>query len=416
MKYALINRFPALASRDFVLFLVGQFVSVVGTWMQNTAQPYLAYRISGRPFDLGLIGFASTLPTLLLALPAGVLVEHWDKRKTVIIMQAVMAALAFILAALTFSGRIQIWHITLISFLFGTASAVEITARQAMLIELAGREALPSAIALQTTAFNLGRVLGPTIAAPFMALGSEGSAFLLNGFSFIFVIVGLLIARTRFKIPPEARGEKSMGVEFREGVAYIRQNGVVASIIVMAALVGFFGLPLLQQIPTLGRDVLQTFSDTEKIVAERTSQLYIAQGIGALSAAFLAAYFSAVRRKGLFLTLGQVTFVLAMIFLSLTTNAPMALILLIVLGWGSVTQLVAMNMLIQLQSPNGLRGRIFSMYLWALQGVAPFGSLLIGWMVQTWQLPLTMLICGGFLLATIVWIHIRNPGLRQSEG
>ena len=416
IKATLVNRFPALASRDFVIFLVGQFISVVGTWMQNTAQPYLAYRISGRPFDLGLIGFASTLPTLLLALPAGVLVEHWDKRRTVIVMQSVMAALALLLAALTFNGQIQIWHITLISLLFGTASAVEITARQAMLIELAGREALPSAIALQTTVFNLGRVLGPSIAAPFMAMGSEGSAFLLNGFSFIFVIVGLFFARTRFKLPPEALGEKSMGTEFREGVAYIRQNGVVASIIAIAALVGFFGLPLLQQIPTLGRDVLQTFSDTEKIIAERTSQLYIAQGIGALSAAFLAAYFSGARRKGLLLTLGQVTFILAMIFLSQTTVPPIALLLLAVLGWGSVTQLVVMNTLIQLQVPNGLRGGVFSMYLWALQGVAPFGSLLIGWMVQTWQLPLTMLICGGFLLATITWIHIRNPGLRLSEG
>src|SRR5512147_989611 len=131
IRSLMVQRFPALASRDFILFLVGQFISVIGTWMQTTAQPYLAYRISGRPFDLGLIGFAATMPTLLLALPAGVLVEHLDKRKTVIFFQAVMAALAFILAALTFSGLIQIWHIAVISFIFGTASAVEITARQA---------------------------------------------------------------------------------------------------------------------------------------------------------------------------------------------------------------------------------------------------------------------------------------------
>ena len=135
----LTQRFPALSSRDFNLFLAGQFISVIGTWMHNTAQPYLAYRLSGRPFDLGLIGFATTLPTLLLALPAGVLIEHWDKRKTVIILQAIMSVQAFGLAALTFSGHIQIWHITLLAFVFGTASAIEITARQAMLIELAGR-------------------------------------------------------------------------------------------------------------------------------------------------------------------------------------------------------------------------------------------------------------------------------------
>ncbi|HLF72878.1 MAG TPA: MFS transporter, partial [Anaerolineales bacterium] len=107
------QRFPALTSPDFLLFLAGQFVSVIGTWMQNTTQPYLAYRISGRPLDLGVIGFAATLPTLLLALPAGVLVERWDKRKTVIVFQSLMSLQAFGLAALTFSGRVQIWHITL---------------------------------------------------------------------------------------------------------------------------------------------------------------------------------------------------------------------------------------------------------------------------------------------------------------
>ena len=134
-----MRRFPALASRDFTIFLVGQFISVIGTWMQNTAQPYLAYRISGRPLDLGLIGFASTLPTLLLALPAGVLVERWDKRRTVIIFQSILSVQAFGLAALTFTGQIQIWHIGVLALISGIASAVEITARQAMLIELSGR-------------------------------------------------------------------------------------------------------------------------------------------------------------------------------------------------------------------------------------------------------------------------------------
>ena len=209
---SITQRFPALASRDFILFLVGQFISVIGTWMQNTAQPYLAYRISGRPLDLGLIGFASTLPTLLLALPAGVLVERWDKRRTVIIFQAIMSLQAFGLAALTFTGHIQIWHIGVLALIFGTASAVEITARQAMLIELAGREALPSAIALQTTAFNVGRVIGPLVAAWLLtSTGTEGSVFLANGVSFLFVIAGLIIAQTRYKIPRELEARKGLG-------------------------------------------------------------------------------------------------------------------------------------------------------------------------------------------------------------
>src|SRR5919107_1725831 len=127
IRSSIARRFPALTSRDFTVFLVGQFISVIGTWMQNTAQPYLAYRISGRPLDLGFIGFASTLPTLLLALPAGVLVERWDKRKTVIIFQSIMSLQALGLAVLTFSGRLPILHYTVLALLFGIASAVEIT-------------------------------------------------------------------------------------------------------------------------------------------------------------------------------------------------------------------------------------------------------------------------------------------------
>ncbi|MFZ5902252.1 MAG: MFS transporter [Chloroflexota bacterium] len=415
IQSSLINRFPALESRDFVLFLAGQFVSVIGTWMHNTAQPYLAYRISGRPFDLGLIGFATTLPTLILALPAGVLIEHWDKRKTVILLQSVMSLQAFGLAALTFSGRIEIWHITVLAFIFGTASAVEITARQAMLIELAGRESLPSAIALQTTAFNLGRVLGPTLAAPLMAAGSEGSVFLANGISFLFVIGGLLLARARYQVPREAMGEKSLGAEFREGMSYIRRNNVVASIILMSALIGFFGFPLLQQIPAIARDVLRTAVDTETVVAERTGQLYAAQGVGALLAAFLAAYFNAARNKGLVVTLGQVAFILPMLALGFTSNLALSLFLLVLIGWGTVTQLVTMNTLIQVQVPNGLRGRVFSAYLWAVQGVAPFGSLLIGWMAQAWGVPLAALVGGLVSLVTIGGLHLASPGVRRAQ-
>jgi MFS family permease len=170
LKTFLADHYPALTSRDFFIFWVGQFVSLIGTWMQSTTQPYLAYRLTGRPFDLGLIGFAASLPTLLLVLPAGVIVERLDKRKTVIVLQAVMMLQAFALAYLAISGNIQIWHIVVLAFVLGTANAVEITARQAMLIELVGKDKLPNAIALQSTIFNAARVLGPTLIVPFLAL------------------------------------------------------------------------------------------------------------------------------------------------------------------------------------------------------------------------------------------------------
>ncbi len=413
---SITRRFPALASRDFVLFLIGQFISVIGTWMQSTAQPYLAYRISGRPLDLGLIGFAATLPTLLLALPAGVLVERWDKRKTVIIFQSIMSLQALGLAALTFTGKVQIWHIGVLALIFGTASAVEITARQAMLIELAGREALPSAIALQTTVFNVARVIGPLTASWLLtSTGTEGSVFLVNGVSFIFVIAGLIVAQTRYKVPRTTEMNKSIGAEFREGLAYISRNSLVASIILMSALVGFFGLPFIQQIPALARDVLQTAGDTEAAVAARTSLLYAAQGAGALTAALLAAYMSSSSNKGVMVTLGQISFIFPLIALGYVSNLNISLILLMFVGWGTVTQLVSMNTLIQVAVPNGLRGRVFSVYLWALQGVAPFGSLLIGWLAQNWGVQLAALTGGLVSLISIGALHLISPSVRRAQ-
>jgi MFS family permease len=416
LRLSLVQRFPALASRDFTIFLVGQFISVIGTWMQNTAQPYLAYRISGRPLDLGWIGFASTLPTLLLALPAGVLVERWDKRKTVIIFQSIMSVQALGLAALTFTGHIQIWHIGVLALIFGVASAVEITARQAMLIELSGREGLPSAIALQSMVFNIGRVIGPLLAAWLLtSTGTEGSVFLTNGVSYLFVIAGLFVIQARYKIPRETSVEKSLGTEFREGLGYIRRNSLVASIILMSALVGFFGFPLVQQIPALARDVLRTPIDTETMVAARTSQLYAAQGAGALVAALLAAYMSSSRNKGIMVALGQVAFIVPLIALGYVVSLPISLLLLVFMGWGTVTQLVSMNTLIQVSVPNGLRGRVFSVYLWALQGVAPFGSLLIGWLAQNWGVPLAALTGGLVSLVSIGALHLISPGVRRAQ-
>jgi MFS family permease len=406
------RRYPALASSDYVLFLVGQLISVIGTWMQSTALPYLAYRMTGRPLDLGIIGFSNTLPTLLFALPAGVLVERWDKRKVVILFQAIMAVQAFGLAYLTYTGQIQIWHIVLLAFFYGSAVAVEVTARQAMLIELTGREALPSGIALQTTAFNVGRVIGPLVGAWIIsATGGEGAVFLVNGISFLFVIGGLLLAQTRYRIPPEANVQRNLRKEFKEGLRYIRSNSVVLSVILMVALVGFFGMPFIQQIPALARDVLVTNTNTETMVATRTSNLYAAQGVGALIAAFLAATLSASDKHKM-LMLGQISFTIPIIALGFTRSLNVALALLALIGWGTVTQLVTMNTLVQTEVPDKLRGRVFSVYFWALQGVAPFGSIVIGSIAQRWQVPTAAVVAGTICLIGILLIRLT---LRNGE-
>lgn len=384
--------------------------------MQATALPYLAYRISGRPLDLGLIGVANTLPTLLFALPAGVLVEHWDKRKTVILFQAIMSLQAFGLALLAYTGQIQVWHMAVLAFIYGSAVSIEVTARQAMLIELAGRAALPSAIALQTTAFNFGRVLGPLAAAWFIATtGNEASVFLANGISFIFVILGLFLARTRFKVQAPENKERNLRSEFKEGLAYIRNNTVVTSVILMAALVGFFGIPLVQQLPALARDVLKTSLDTEALVASRTSNLYAAQGAGAVTAALIVAYFSSADKHRM-LSMGQALFVFPIIALGFARNINSALLLMPLIGLGTVIQLVSMNTLIQIAVPNELRGRVFSIYFWALQGVAPFGSFVIGWIAQTWNVPTTIVVGGIICLLGILLIRLMFAGVLESSG
>jgi MFS family permease len=415
---AIKDRFPALASRDFLIFWVGQFISLIGTWMQNTTQPYLAYRITGSSLALGIIGFSASLPTLILALPGGVMIERMNKRVIVIFMQMIMMTQAFILAFLALTGQIQIWHIVVLAFILGSANAIEITARQAMLIELVGKPALPNAIAMQSTIFNLARVIGPSLSAIVLLLvrnHGEGWAFFANGISFLFVIVGLFFVRTPYRISNAnpARKNSNFFLEFMEGWRYIRGNTVVLLIIILAGMIGFFGFPFAQQIPAIARDVLHRMADTEQLVKIRTGGLYLAQGIGALVAALVISTFSTLRKKGLLMSIGQFVLAIGLVLFTIAGSLPLALVLIGVFGWATVTQLMMMNTLIQLEVPDALRGRVFSVYLWALQGVAPFGSLFIGGLAQAAGVPRTALICGCICLIVIVLVHAKWPVLRQ---
>jgi MFS family permease len=412
------DRFPALASRDFLIFWVGHFISLIGSWMQNTTQPYLAYRITGSSLDLGIISFSATLPTLFLALPSGVLIERMDKRKIVIGMQFIMMGQAFFLAFLALTGRIQIWHIVGLAFVLGSAGTIEITARQAMLIELVGKPTLPNAIALQSTIFNLARVIGPSFSAIVLVLvknKGEGWAFFANGVSFLFVIVGLFFVRTPFRNVKFGQSTEKINLttEFKQGWEYIRGNTVILLIIIMAALIGFFGFPFVQETPALARDVLHLVADTEELVKARTGALYLAQGVGALAAALFISAFSMLRRKGLLLSLGQFVLAVILVLIAFANNVPLALVLMCLFGWATVTQLMIMNTLIQIDVPDGLRGRVFSIYLWALQGVAPFGSLFIGWLALTAGVQRAALVCGCICLLVVLFSHAKWPVLRQ---
>jgi MFS family permease len=333
-------------------------------------------------------------------------------------MQVIMMIQAFILAFLALTGRIQIWHIILLSFVLGSVSAIEITARQAMLIELVGKPALPNAIALQSTIFNLARVIGPSFTAIILILvknQGEGWAFFANGVSFLFVIVGLFFVRTPYRIVKTSPSYEKLDItaEFKEGWDYIRGNRVILLIIVMVALIGFFGLPFSQQIPALARDVLHLVSDTEEAVAARTGGLYLAQGVGALVAAVFVSTFSTLRRKGLLMSIGQFVFSVVLVLIAFIKTLPVAVVLIAILGWATISQFMMMNTLIQIDVPDELRGRVFSVYLWAQQGVAPFGSLFIGWLAQTAGVLKAALVGGCLCLMVVVLIQAKWPILRQ---
>ncbi len=428
----LASRFPALATRDARIFFLGQFLSLVGTWMQNTVLPYVAYRISGQPIYLGLVGFAATVPTLLFTLAGGVLVERVDKRKLIILLQAVMMVQAFILAALTVLGLLTIWHIIVLAFVLGTANSIEITARQSWFVELVGREALPNAIGLQSSVFNVARVMGPAIAAPFLLAvqnGGEGWAFFANGVSYLFVIIGLFMIKSPSRVPtalPNSAAPDSSKVpprpvpvsvgafaQFREGQRYIRQSTLMIVLIAMAATMGTLGFPLLQQLPVFARDVLGQHTDADALVAARNSALATAQGVGALVASLALTMSTGTSRQGRRLTVGQFAFVFAVLGLAAARVMPLALLAMLIIGWGSVTMLASMNTLIQLTVPNELRGRVFATYLWALQGSAPLGSLLIGALAQSFGAPVAAVVAGVSCLVIFVAVHLRTAVVRE---
>jgi hypothetical protein len=285
-----------------------------------------------------------------------------------------------------------------------------------MLIELAGRDTLPNAIALQSTAFNFSRVIGPAIAAPLLLAfpsNGEGWIFLLNGISFATIILSLFFVNPRFRAEPFNSGQ-SYFRDFLDGGRYIRANRQVGLIIVIVGILGMFGLPIMQQIPVLAKDILAQAGDTKSIVDARNSAIYTAVGSGALIAALMIAFNNSPRWRATRLLLGEAAYIGGLIGIGFAANLWQAIILIVLLGWGSVTQLATMNTLIQTQIPDDLRGRVVSIYLWALQGFAPIGSLLIGWMTQTWNLPLTALTCGSICLAGIGFIQLAYPEVRRS--
>lgn len=361
----------AMRHYNFRLFFFGQLISVIGTWMQSTALQWLVYRITGSQTSLGLVTFANFLPVLLFSLFMGVLVDRFPRRNLIILSQTWFMVLALALAALTWSGHIRFWHILLLSLLLGAANALDMPARQAFVVEMVDgdKRDIMNAIGLNSTLFNLARIIGPAIGGVVVARLGEAPAFAINAITFLAVITALLLMR----LPPPVLTDRNTNPldNLKSGLRYLVGERAIFGLVAMVALFSMIGFGALNLLPVFAKDIL-------KIGAEGFGRLLAAQGMGALLGALTLILLGDQVPKGRMLLLARVLIGPAIIGLALSRNVTLSMGLMVVIGYSFIVQLIFTNTLIQSLVPDDLRGRVLSTYTWALGGFYPLGSLLIG--------------------------------------
>ena len=397
--------FRSLQYRNFRLFFGGQSISLIGTWIQQIATPWLVYHITGSVFLLGVVGFAGQIPTFLISPFAGVMTDRWNRYHILITTQILSMIQALLMALLFFTGVIKIWQIILLSLLLGCINACDTPARQSFFIEMVEKKKdLANAIALNSSMVNAARLLGPSIAGMLIAFTNEGICFLINGISYIFVIASLL----SMKIVPRKMINKNTRVlqELKEGFFYVFGFAPVKYIILMLGLVSLMGMPFSVLMPVFAKVIFHGGSHTFGF-------LMGASGIGALSAALYLA--SRKNVLGLFkrIPLAAGIFGLGLIAFSFSRFYLPSLLLMIVTGFGMMFQLASSNTILQTIVDDDKRGRVMSFYTMAFMGTAPFGSLLAGGLAHIIGAPYTILIGGiSIILGASVFAY-KLPELRK---
>lgn len=399
-----INPFRALkAHRNFRIFWIGQAVSLTGSWVQIVAQGWLALDLSNDPFIVGVVSAAGSFPVLLFSLYGGVIADRYDKRKLVMIGQGLLALEAAVLWWFVVSGTITIpWLIALATFA-GVVSAFEIPARQALLIELVVREDLMDAIALNTSAFNLARILGPSIAAAVIASAGLAWCFGLNALSFSAVLAGLFLLRLPPHVRPVDRPSPMAGL--REGIAYMFATTEIIVVMRMVSVFSIFGVPYLTLMPVFAREALG-------LGASGYGLLMTVTGVGALSGAlFLAAVGGRIQRGRLFAA-ASIAFPLMILALSATRLAPVAGFVLLLCGLFMILQTALANGILQAIVPDELRGRVMAAYVVVYVGFAPIGSFSGGALARAIGIEWTLAAGGGVMLLFALWTFWKHPELR----
>jgi MFS family permease len=398
--------FAALKHYNYRLWFVGQVVSLVGTWMQSTAQGYLIYQLTKSPAYLGLVGFVGGVPTLLFTLFGGVVADRLPRRRLLVITQTSMMILAFILAALTFSNTVRPWHIIVLAFLLGVANAFDAPARTSFVLELTDRATMTNAIALNSTMFNIATVVGPSVAGLTYAAIGPAWCFTLNGLSFIAVIIALLLMRIKLEVQPARRAAAL--AELGEGIRYVFTNRMILSLIGAVGTVSIFGIGMMNLMPAWATDVMHGDVTTN-------GWLVTARGFGSLISALMLAYWGTRKLRGSMWTYGAFVMPVMLFVFAWLRWLPLSLAALVGVGWGFMMVLNNSQAIVQSLVPDNLRGRVMGVYTLVFFGSMPIGSLLAGTLAEGIGEPVTVMLGAGLLmlLAILAWIFL--PDIRRQK-
>ena len=396
----------ALKHRNFRLFFWGQLISVIGIWMQTTALQWLVYRITGSQTSLGLVTFISFLPVLLLSLNMGVIVDRYPVRRLILISQSWFMLGALVLAALTWGGLIEYWQILLLSFLLGIGNALDMPARQAFVVEMVDEDKndLMNAIGLNSVLFNIARIIGPAIGGVVVATLGEAPSFLINGLSYLAVLLALALMKITPRPDRSSTSEPLEGI--RGGFQYIFGEKNILALVLLVAAFSMVGFGALTLIPVFAKDILQ-------IGVSGYGQLLSSQGVGALIGGILLVFFGDYFHKGKMLLFSRLLMGPGIIGLALSRIPWLSMGIMAVLGFSFITQLVITNTLIQTIVPDDLRGRVLSTYTWALGGFYPLGSLLMGALGDQLGAPTAAAISGLGCILIIITNQLFFPKIHS---
>lgn len=366
------SAFHALKYRNFRLFLSGQLISLIGNYVQTVAQAWLVYRLTGSAALLGLVAFAGQISLFVLTPITGAVADSKSRKHILFATQIAPMILSLIMAVLTLSGHIHVWHVFTVAALLGVVNAFDFPVRQAFVAELVSKEDLMSAVTLNSSMINSARMIGPGVGGLLIAGIGEGWCFLLNAASFGAVIIGLLMMTSEAAPLMPAR-------HFRAGVAeafnFVRRTGPVGGLLVLLGLISFMGLRYEILMPVYAREILHG-GPTE------FGLLMGASGVGAVLGSLVLATFGNVRTLGDWAAFAAIGFGGTLVLLSFSHSFALSLVVMLLIGFTMVTELDASNTLVQRIVPDELRGRVMAIWTMMLSGLAPFGSLLVGMLAQ----------------------------------